>query len=405
MANEFRAKELTGVLWAFAGASWSERTLTGAEPAFLRHAEHFRPAELATLAAAWARLGQMDSSSWAYRACLQRTTGAGRDAWSRLSADEVVATVWALAQAKKHGVEEMLDEAGALDAAATACVGLARAGRFTAGQSCSALAALARLAGTSGRSGRSGEVPLREEFLKDSLPKFMEFFTKKLEKTGTFFCGDQPTIADLQILAQLRYFTKGVADHVPRHPEVFQLIDQLGVRVRDRDFTPGSLVEALAAMATVNAQNEDVANLASATFVTGPRAGEHCRALTTTQVSRLALASGRCALRSVTWASLHEAARRMSDLRGALQPFELAHLTFGAALSTLLDRPCPPVGQRDGWWKTPWSALTLVILRHRQELWATIYRFYRNMVGLESTIPPEGVLAASGCKKLQSEKL
>ncbi|CAK9084047.1 Glutathione S-transferase class-mu 28 kDa isozyme (GST 28) (Sj28 antigen) (Sj28GST) (Fragment) [Durusdinium trenchii] len=56
---------------------------------------------------------------------------------------------------------------------------------------------------------------LREEFLKDSLPKFMEFFTKKLEKTGTFFCGDQPTIADLQILAQLRYFTKGVADHVP----------------------------------------------------------------------------------------------------------------------------------------------------------------------------------------------
>ncbi|CAK9093057.1 unnamed protein product [Durusdinium trenchii] len=83
-------------------------------------------------------------------------------------------------------------------------------------------------------------------------------------------------------------------------------------------------------MATVNAQNEDVANLASATFVTGPRAGEHCRALTTTQVSRLALASGRCALRSVTWASLHEAARRMSDLRGALQPFELAHLTFGA---------------------------------------------------------------------------
>ncbi|CAK9082781.1 unnamed protein product [Durusdinium trenchii] len=348
MANEFRAKELTGVLWAFAGASWSERTLTGAlaRSAQLK-AEHFRPAELATLAAAWARLGQMDSSSWAYRACLQRTTGAGRDAWSRLSADEVVATVWALAQAKKHGVEEMLDEAGALDAAATACVGLARAGRFTAGFVCTAVSPKLQCPGSLGTLGRDlrtyfnieaaaekvrltlvmtgtdfedkriefkdwatlkpttphGQLPmmtltqpdgtetkfaqsvammrwvarkfdssntlypadadamleieeliglsedmarawapalymgmgrhtsygypedwpqkhatvkkLREEFLKDSLPKFMEFFTKKLEKTGTFFCGDQPTIADLQILAQLRYFTKGVADHVP----------------------------------------------------------------------------------------------------------------------------------------------------------------------------------------------
>lgn len=50
---------------------------------------------------------------------------------------------------------------------------------------------------------------------EESLPKFMEFFTRKLQATGAFFCGDKPTIADLQILAQLRYFTKGVADHVP----------------------------------------------------------------------------------------------------------------------------------------------------------------------------------------------
>lgn len=56
---------------------------------------------------------------------------------------------------------------------------------------------------------------LREDFVQESLPKFMEFFTRKLQATGAFFCGDKPTIADLQILAQLRYFTKGVADHVP----------------------------------------------------------------------------------------------------------------------------------------------------------------------------------------------
>ena len=56
---------------------------------------------------------------------------------------------------------------------------------------------------------------LRESFLAESMPKFMGFFSQKLEATGAFFCGDKPTIADLQILAQLRYFTKGVADHVP----------------------------------------------------------------------------------------------------------------------------------------------------------------------------------------------
>jgi len=57
---------------------------------------------------------------------------------------------------------------------------------------------------------------LREGFLADGLPKFMGFFSKKLEAAGPFFCGDKPTIADLQVLAQLRYYTKGVADFVPK---------------------------------------------------------------------------------------------------------------------------------------------------------------------------------------------
>jgi len=56
---------------------------------------------------------------------------------------------------------------------------------------------------------------MREDFLAAELPKFMGFFTRKLEATGAFFCGAHPTIADLQLLAQLRYFTKGTAEHVP----------------------------------------------------------------------------------------------------------------------------------------------------------------------------------------------
>lgn len=56
---------------------------------------------------------------------------------------------------------------------------------------------------------------MRENFLANDMPKFMEFFKAKLDKTGAFFCGDTCTAADLMILAQLRYFTKGVADHVP----------------------------------------------------------------------------------------------------------------------------------------------------------------------------------------------
>jgi len=57
---------------------------------------------------------------------------------------------------------------------------------------------------------------MREKFLAQSLPQFMGFMTKKLETGGPYFCGNDITIADLQILPQLRYFTKGVADHVPK---------------------------------------------------------------------------------------------------------------------------------------------------------------------------------------------
>lgn len=75
---------------------------------------------------------------------------------------------------------------------------------------------------------------LREEFLATDLPKFMDFFTKKLSATGAFFCGPNPTIADLQILAQLRYYTKGVADYVPANSlEPYPVVTAWMARMHD----------------------------------------------------------------------------------------------------------------------------------------------------------------------------
>eukprot|EP00404_Azadinium_spinosum_P004463 CAMPEP_0180462302 /NCGR_PEP_ID=MMETSP1036_2-20121128/24333_1 /TAXON_ID=632150 /ORGANISM="Azadinium spinosum, Strain 3D9" /LENGTH=222 /DNA_ID=CAMNT_0022469067 /DNA_START=68 /DNA_END=736 /DNA_ORIENTATION=+ len=74
---------------------------------------------------------------------------------------------------------------------------------------------------------------MREKFAAEDLPKFLTFFTKIIEKNGgAFFCGPQVTIADLQILPQLRYFQKGVADFVPptaldSHPVVCQWIQRM----------------------------------------------------------------------------------------------------------------------------------------------------------------------------------
>lgn len=57
---------------------------------------------------------------------------------------------------------------------------------------------------------------LREKFVADELPKYMVMLTAELEKTGAFLCGASPTIADCQLVPQLDYFTRGVADHVPK---------------------------------------------------------------------------------------------------------------------------------------------------------------------------------------------
>jgi len=72
---------------------------------------------------------------------------------------------------------------------------------------------------------------LREKWLAEGLPKFMGFFVDMIKKNGgSFLCGPDITLADLYLLPQLRYFQKGIAEHVPStcldaYPEIIQYMD------------------------------------------------------------------------------------------------------------------------------------------------------------------------------------
>lgn len=67
---------------------------------------------------------------------------------------------------------------------------------------------------------------MREKFVNEQMGVFMAHFTKQIQKTGgAYLCGANVTLADLFMLPQLRYFEKGVADHVPKdildkYPEI-----------------------------------------------------------------------------------------------------------------------------------------------------------------------------------------
>ena len=56
---------------------------------------------------------------------------------------------------------------------------------------------------------------MREKFVAEELPKYAAFLSSALE-SNAFICGPSPTIADCQLVPQLIYFTKGVADYVPK---------------------------------------------------------------------------------------------------------------------------------------------------------------------------------------------
>mmetsp|Transcript_37770 Transcript_37770/g.52446 ORF Transcript_37770/g.52446 Transcript_37770/m.52446 type:complete len:222 (-) Transcript_37770:159-824(-) len=58
---------------------------------------------------------------------------------------------------------------------------------------------------------------MREKFAAEALPQFLKHLTTHIEANGGhFLCGENLTIADLAWVPQLRYFAKGIADHVPK---------------------------------------------------------------------------------------------------------------------------------------------------------------------------------------------
>ena len=56
---------------------------------------------------------------------------------------------------------------------------------------------------------------IRQRFVAEKLPFFLDHFQKILDSTGDFFGGSSPSLADCQILPQLARFQAGFIDHIP----------------------------------------------------------------------------------------------------------------------------------------------------------------------------------------------
>ena len=63
--------------------------------------------------------------------------------------------------------------------------------------------------------GQAKVKELREGFVKNSMPTFMQHFTRMLEENQGFLVGGKLSIADLYLLPALRRYQKGFIDHVP----------------------------------------------------------------------------------------------------------------------------------------------------------------------------------------------
>ncbi|KAL7505080.1 hypothetical protein ACHAWX_000599 [Stephanocyclus meneghinianus] len=58
---------------------------------------------------------------------------------------------------------------------------------------------------------------VREAFMSEDFPKFMGYFEELLKQNGDgYLAGEDLTIADLSAFPRISYFTKGVADHIPK---------------------------------------------------------------------------------------------------------------------------------------------------------------------------------------------
>jgi glutathione S-transferase len=71
---------------------------------------------------------------------------------------------------------------------------------------------------------------VREKFLAEELPKFMNFLSKRLSGSG-YLCGDAPTIADCALIPVLNRLTSGDVEFVPDdclepYPHVTQYVQR-----------------------------------------------------------------------------------------------------------------------------------------------------------------------------------
>mmetsp|Transcript_4049 Transcript_4049/g.5683 ORF Transcript_4049/g.5683 Transcript_4049/m.5683 type:complete len:241 (-) Transcript_4049:396-1118(-) len=74
---------------------------------------------------------------------------------------------------------------------------------------------------------------LRTKFLENDLPRFMNYFTQALNaSSNSFLCGSKPTIADCKALPLFRYYTRGIAEFIPKdclssYPAITAYIDRM----------------------------------------------------------------------------------------------------------------------------------------------------------------------------------
>ncbi len=75
---------------------------------------------------------------------------------------------------------------------------------------------------------------LREAFLANELPRYMEYFTNLIKEAGgnAFLLGEDLTIADIAAYQGITYFSRGVADYVPvdcleSYPEVLAFLKRV----------------------------------------------------------------------------------------------------------------------------------------------------------------------------------
>ena len=74
---------------------------------------------------------------------------------------------------------------------------------------------------------------LRVSFVENDLPRFMEYFASLIDENGGhFLTGKHLTIADIAAYQMIRYFRRGIADHVPEdcldvYPQILKYLDRV----------------------------------------------------------------------------------------------------------------------------------------------------------------------------------